>query len=57
MNMFIGLDVSLASTAICVLDAHGKAVRETTVASEPETLAGFLRGLSARAFCAAFPAA
>lgn len=46
MNMFIGLDVSLASTAICVLDAHGKAVRETTVASEPETLAGFLRGLS-----------
>ncbi|MDQ3523746.1 MAG: IS110 family transposase [Chloroflexota bacterium] len=46
MDLFIGLDVSLGSTAICVLNAHGKAVKETTVASEPEALVVFLRGLS-----------
>ncbi len=31
MDYFIGLDVSLASTAICVLNAHGKVVKETKV--------------------------
>ena len=46
MDLFIGLDVSLASTAICVLNAHGKAVKEAAVASEPEALVVFLRGLS-----------
>ena len=28
MNVFIGLDVSLASTAICVLEPQGKVVEE-----------------------------
>ncbi len=46
MGMFTGLDVSLASIAICVLNAHGKVIKEKTVASEPEALAGFLRGIS-----------
>lgn len=46
MNLFIGLDVSLASTAICIVNARGKVVQETTVASEPEALVGFLRSLS-----------
>lgn len=45
MNLFIGLDVSLASTAICVLNSHGKVVKEETVASEPEALVAFLRSL------------
>lgn len=45
MDLFIGLDVSLASTAICVLNTHGKVMKETTVASEPEALAEFLRSL------------
>jgi transposase len=49
MDMFIGLDVSLASTAICVVTAHGKVVRETTVASEPEALVAFLRDLPGNA--------
>jgi len=46
MDLFIGLDVSLASTAICIVNARGKVVQETTVASEPEALVGFLRSLS-----------
>lgn len=45
MDMFIGLDVSLASTAICVVTAQGKLARETSVASEPEALVAFLHGL------------
>jgi len=45
MDRFIGLDVSLARTTVCRLNAHGNAVNQMTVASEPEALAGFLRGL------------
>ena len=45
MEVYIGLDVSLASTAICVLDEKGKIVTEARVASAPEALVGFLRKL------------
>lgn len=38
MKLFIGLDVSLEKTAICVISEHGKIVREAQVASEPEAL-------------------
>jgi transposase len=41
----VGIDVSLELSSLCVLDATGKAVRETKVASEPEALVAFLRGL------------
>lgn len=46
MELYIGLDVSLASTAICVVSSHGKVIRETTAASEPEDLERALRSLS-----------
>jgi len=46
MDLFIGLDVALASTAICVLNAHGKVARETTAVSEPEALVAALRAQS-----------
>jgi predicted NBD/HSP70 family sugar kinase len=36
MDVYIGLDVSLASTAICAVSAQGKIVKETTAASEPD---------------------
>lgn len=43
MKLFIGLDVSLAKTAVCVLSKHGRIVREAEVASDPEALAQFAR--------------
>lgn len=36
--MFVGLDVSLAKTAICVISEHGKIAKEAHVTSEPEEL-------------------
>ena len=48
MDVFIGLDVSLASTSICVLDEKGKIVTEARVASAPEALVAFLRKLPHR---------
>ena len=60
MDVFVGLDVSLASTAICVLGEKGKIVTEAQVASAPESLVAFMRklphgiaaiGLEARSRC------
>jgi len=48
MDLYIGLDVSLASTAICVVSAQGKVVKETAAPSEPEDLVRVLRGLPGR---------
>jgi transposase len=42
---FAGPDVSLEETAICVVDELGGTVREARVASEPEALVAFFRGL------------
>lgn len=38
MEQYAGLDVSLESTSVCIVDASGRVVRETKVASEPEVL-------------------
>lgn len=38
MKLFVGLDVSLEKTAICVISERGKIVKEAQVASEPEAL-------------------
>lgn len=45
MDLYIGLDVSLASTAICVVSGQGKVIQETAAASEPEALVSALRAL------------
>ena len=45
MEHHVGIDVSLELSSLCVLDSAGKAIRETKVASEPEALVAFLRGL------------
>lgn len=36
---YVGLDVSVARTAVCVMDAVGQVVREQSVASTPEAIA------------------
>src|SRR5215211_8804822 len=44
MKHSVGLDVSVKETAICVVDEGGKIVRETKVATEPETIITLLNG-------------
>ena len=38
MRLFVGLDASLAKTAICVVSEYGKIVREAEVISEAEPM-------------------
>ena len=42
MEYHAGIDVSLESSSLCVVDATGRIVREAKVASEPEALVHFL---------------
>lgn len=48
VDYYAGIDVSLEASSVCIVDAAGKIVRETKVASDPEALqrhfiaAGFL---------------
>ena len=42
MKLFVGLDVSLEKTAICVISEHGKIVKEAQVVSEPEALLSWI---------------
>jgi transposase len=45
MEHYAGIDVSLEQSSVCVVDATGRIVREAKVASEPEALVGWFRGL------------
>ena len=45
MYHYAGIDVSLESSTICVVDGAGKILRETKVASEPEALIAWFRSL------------
>ena len=42
MDHYVGLDVSLRQTAVCVVDQTGKVMREGMVASDPDVIAEFI---------------
>jgi transposase len=43
MQYYVGLDVSLKQTSICVVNQAGSVVREGVVDSDPEAIAAFVR--------------
>ena len=43
MEQYVGLDVSLRQTAVCVVDQSGKIIREAMIPSDPEAIAAFIR--------------
>jgi transposase len=45
MTYYAGIDVSLEYSSVCVVDGAGKIMREQRIASEPEALIAWFRGL------------
>jgi transposase len=45
MEHYAGIDVSLDTVSVCVVDGAGKVLREAKVATEPEALVRWFRGL------------
>ena len=45
MTYYAGIDVSLEYSSVCVMDGVGKIIREQRIASEPEALIAWFRGL------------
>jgi transposase len=45
MDHYAGIDVSLEQSSVCVVDASGKIVRESKVASDPEALIAWFASL------------
>ena len=43
MEYYVGLDVSLKQTSICVVDQAGAVVREGVVDSDPEAISVYVR--------------
>ena len=42
MIYYVGLDVSVKTTSVCIVDEAGKIVKERSVATEPELIAARL---------------
>jgi transposase len=45
MEYYAGIDVSLECSSVCVVDASGKIIRESKVASEPDALISWFKSL------------
>ena len=50
MELFVGLDVSVRTTSICVMDTDGELIRECKIETEPEAIADLGPIRSAREF-------
>lgn len=48
MDLYVGLDVGLEETAICVIDRDGKSLKETKVATDPAAIRSALDGFADR---------
>lgn len=48
MEHYVGLDISLKLTAICIVDRTGKIQREGVVPSDPEAIAAFIESHSSK---------
>ncbi len=48
MELYVGMDVSLKQTSICVVDGSGEIVSEGTVNSEPSAIAEFIKAKAGR---------
>ncbi len=49
MELYVGMDVSLKETSICVVDGSGEIVSEGTVISEPSAIAEFIKATAVSA--------
>ncbi|ESY79827.1 transposase [Mesorhizobium sp. LNHC220B00] len=45
MELFVGLDVSVRTTSVCVMDTGGKLIRESKVETEPEAISALLHAI------------
>ena len=48
MEHYVGIDVSLELSSVCVVDAGGKIVAEAKIESHPDAIVAFLRKLGFR---------
>jgi transposase len=44
MNHYVGIDVSLEASSVCIVDANGNIACEGKIGSEPDDLIAWLRG-------------
>lgn len=51
MEYYVGIDVSLKESSVCVVDGKGKIVREAKAASEPEALCRLVGGIGLPLTC------
>jgi len=48
MSEYVGLDVSLEGTSVCILDDSGRVMLERTVVTNPESIARLIRAKARR---------
>ena len=48
MEHYVGLDVGLEETSVCIVDSEGKTVREVKVSTEPATIRSAREGYADR---------